>query len=223
MQLFLDEAISVLGPLLDRVEPPDAVLYDIGGFAGRVAAVRWGVPAVQLSPTYVAWEGCEQDTASFALMVAGLLLLSQVDVSSSETIPIIAMIGIGIGIGIGIVFPMATVVVQSAVPMSMMGVGTSQVQFWRMLAGPVSLAVLGSVMSLRVGGDVQAGGGSVPPEILVGALQQMFIVDAVIVAIGLVATLFLKEIAPRQSPKAAGAKQQTGAVQKEPEVAREGA
>ncbi|MGH3793411.1 MAG: macrolide family glycosyltransferase [Pseudonocardiaceae bacterium] len=63
MQLFLDEAISVLGPLVGRVERPDAVLYDIGGFAGRVAAQRWGVPAVQLSPTYVAWEGYEQDTA----------------------------------------------------------------------------------------------------------------------------------------------------------------
>ena len=50
MQLFLDEAICMLGPLLDRVERPDAALYDIGGFAGRVAAVRWGVPAVQLSP-----------------------------------------------------------------------------------------------------------------------------------------------------------------------------
>lgn len=63
IRLFLDEAIAVLGPLLDRNERPDAVLYDIGGFAGRVAAARWGVPAVQLSPTYVAWEGFEQDTA----------------------------------------------------------------------------------------------------------------------------------------------------------------
>ncbi|MGH3827417.1 MAG: hypothetical protein ACRDQX_09630 [Pseudonocardiaceae bacterium] len=51
MRLFLDEAIAVLGPLLDRAERPDAVLYDIGGFAGRVAAARWGVPAVQLSPS----------------------------------------------------------------------------------------------------------------------------------------------------------------------------
>lgn len=39
------------------------MLYDIGGFAGRVAAERWGLPAVQLSPTYVAWDGDEQHTA----------------------------------------------------------------------------------------------------------------------------------------------------------------
>jgi len=63
MQVFLDEAIAVLGVLPDRVERPDAVLYDIGGFAGRVAAHRWAVPAVQLSPAYVAWEGYEADIA----------------------------------------------------------------------------------------------------------------------------------------------------------------
>lgn len=63
MQIFLDEAITVQGPRLERAERPDAVLYDIGGFAGRVAAHRWAIPAVQLSPTYVAWEGYEQDMA----------------------------------------------------------------------------------------------------------------------------------------------------------------
>jgi hypothetical protein len=63
MQVFLDESIAVLGPMLDGVERPDAVLYDIGGLAGRVAAERWGVPAVQLSLTYVAWEGYKRDTA----------------------------------------------------------------------------------------------------------------------------------------------------------------
>jgi len=62
MQLFLDEAIAVL-PHVRRTARPDAVLYDIGGFAGRVAATAWGVPAVQLSTAWVAWEGMEQDHA----------------------------------------------------------------------------------------------------------------------------------------------------------------
>lgn len=65
MQVFLDEAIAVLDPMLERISRPDAVLYDIGGFAGRVAARHWGVPAIQLSPAYVAWEGMEQDMADF--------------------------------------------------------------------------------------------------------------------------------------------------------------
>jgi MGT family glycosyltransferase len=65
MQVFLDESIAVLPRLLES-DRPDAVLYDIGGLAGRVAANRWGVPAIQLSPTYVAWEGYEEDMAEFA-------------------------------------------------------------------------------------------------------------------------------------------------------------
>ncbi len=64
MQLFLDEEITALPHVL-ALDPPDAVLYDIGGYAGRVAAHRWGVPAIQLSPTYVAWEGYEDDMAEF--------------------------------------------------------------------------------------------------------------------------------------------------------------
>jgi MGT family glycosyltransferase len=62
MQIFLDEQISVL-PTIEGLDRPDAVLYDIGGFAGRVAAERWETPAIQLSPTYVAWDGIEQDLA----------------------------------------------------------------------------------------------------------------------------------------------------------------
>jgi MGT family glycosyltransferase len=64
MQLFLDEEVTALPRLLE-LDPPDAVLYDIGGYAGRVAAHGWGVPAIQLSPTYVAWEGYEEDMAEF--------------------------------------------------------------------------------------------------------------------------------------------------------------
>ena len=64
MQLFLDEEQLAL-PALLALDRPDAVLYDIGGYAGRVAAHHWGVPAIQLSPTYVAWDGYEQDMAEF--------------------------------------------------------------------------------------------------------------------------------------------------------------
>ena len=65
MALFLDEGIHVLPQLtaaLDR-DPPQLVLHDIGGLAGPVAAARWGVRAVQLSPAAVAWEGYEADMA----------------------------------------------------------------------------------------------------------------------------------------------------------------
>ncbi|MBE2319700.1 UDP glycosyltransferase [Solirubrobacter sp. CPCC 204708] len=64
MQVFLDDAIATL-PTIERLEPHDAVLYDIGGFAGHAAAHEWDVPAVQLSPASVAWEGYEEEMAEF--------------------------------------------------------------------------------------------------------------------------------------------------------------
>jgi MGT family glycosyltransferase len=70
MQLFLDEQKLAL-PLLRSLVAPDGVLYDIGGYSGRVAAHHWQVPAVQLSPTYVAWEGYEQDMAEFTAALKG--------------------------------------------------------------------------------------------------------------------------------------------------------
>lgn len=65
MQLFLDEAIHVLPQLHTALDDdrPDLVLYDIGGMAGPVAADQWGVPAAQLSPSEVAWDGYHEDMA----------------------------------------------------------------------------------------------------------------------------------------------------------------
>lgn len=53
MQLFLEEQRAVL-PRVLTLARPDGVLYDIGGYAGRVAAHSWAVPAIQLSPASVA-------------------------------------------------------------------------------------------------------------------------------------------------------------------------
>jgi MGT family glycosyltransferase len=50
--------------LLDR-DPADLVLHDISGVPARLLAVERGVPDVQLSPTYVAWRGYEDDMADF--------------------------------------------------------------------------------------------------------------------------------------------------------------
>ena len=44
-------------------DPPDLVLYDIGGYPGRALAEQHGIPLVQLSPSMVAWEGFEHDMA----------------------------------------------------------------------------------------------------------------------------------------------------------------
>ncbi|MFD1147238.1 macrolide family glycosyltransferase [Saccharothrix hoggarensis] len=63
MRLFLAEAKSVL-PVLEAAyadDRPDVVVYDIGAWTARLLAGRWGVPAIQFSPTFVAYEGWEED------------------------------------------------------------------------------------------------------------------------------------------------------------------
>ncbi|GAB2932490.1 glycosyltransferase [Micromonospora polyrhachis] len=72
MRVFLDEGIAVLPRLTARYDTdrPDLVLYDIGGLPGPLLGVRYGVPAVQLSPTMVAWDGYEEDMAEILTAIS---------------------------------------------------------------------------------------------------------------------------------------------------------
>ncbi|WNI21949.1 macrolide family glycosyltransferase [Streptomyces sp. ITFR-16] len=66
MTLFLDEAVQALAQLrafYDR-DPADLYLYDIGAYAARALAESQRRPLMQLSATFVAWEGYEQDVAA---------------------------------------------------------------------------------------------------------------------------------------------------------------
>ncbi|WP_050514716.1 macrolide family glycosyltransferase [Streptomyces rimosus] len=63
MDLFLDDAIQALPQLAAAYEgdEPDLVLHDTTAYPAQVLAHRWGVPAVQLAPHMVVWEGFEAD------------------------------------------------------------------------------------------------------------------------------------------------------------------
>lgn len=59
MGVFLDDAVQALPQLravYDR-DPADLYLYDIGAYPARVLGETQGRPLLQLSPTYVGWEG----------------------------------------------------------------------------------------------------------------------------------------------------------------------
>lgn len=62
MELFLDDAKAIMPTVRAAYEDdrPGVFLYDIAGYPARVLAENWGVPAVQLSPTYVAWKDYEE-------------------------------------------------------------------------------------------------------------------------------------------------------------------
>ncbi|MFJ7218996.1 macrolide family glycosyltransferase [Amycolatopsis sp. NPDC098790] len=65
MRVFLDEAIAIHPRLTSAFDDdrPDLLLYDIGGLGAPLLGVRYGVPAVQLSPTLVAWDGYDEEMA----------------------------------------------------------------------------------------------------------------------------------------------------------------
>ncbi|MFD6586113.1 macrolide family glycosyltransferase [Streptomyces anulatus] len=66
MDLFLDEAMQALPQLHAAYDhdPADLYLYDIGAYAARTLAESQGRPLVQLSPSFVAWEGYEEEVAA---------------------------------------------------------------------------------------------------------------------------------------------------------------
>jgi MGT family glycosyltransferase len=69
---WLDEAIAVLPQMQAAYDAdrPDLFLYDICGYTAPVLAAKWDIPIIRLSPTYVAWEGYEEDVPVFEVMRA---------------------------------------------------------------------------------------------------------------------------------------------------------
>ncbi|MGW1738937.1 macrolide family glycosyltransferase [Nocardia sp. NPDC001965] len=66
MDLFLDDAVAALPQLSAayRDDPADLYMYDIGAYAARALAEAQGRPVLQVSPTFVGWDGYEQEVAA---------------------------------------------------------------------------------------------------------------------------------------------------------------
>ncbi len=84
-------------------------------------------------------------TAGVLLMIGGMLLLTQVGVHTSRWQ--VAFDIVVVGAGLGVTFPLTLVAVQSAVPRELLGVVSSQIQFWRNLGGTIGTAILGSILA----------------------------------------------------------------------------
>ncbi len=122
---------------------------------------------------------------ALAVMVLGLALLTRVAVGSSPlevTRDIIV-----IGAGLGVTFPLTFIVIQAGLPHHLIGVGTSQLTFWRSLGGTIGTAVLGSILVNRL---------PVPPSRvgLAGTLHDLFVGAAVVAALAVVASVLLREV-----------------------------
>ncbi|MFD6444613.1 macrolide family glycosyltransferase [Promicromonospora sp. NPDC060204] len=64
--LFLDDAVQALPQLRAAYDddPADLYLYDIGTYAARALAEAQGRPLLQLSPTFVGWDGYQEEVAA---------------------------------------------------------------------------------------------------------------------------------------------------------------
>jgi EmrB/QacA subfamily drug resistance transporter len=91
-------------------------------------------------------------TIGLVLMMAGIYLVSLTTTASAQS-----SITLGIiltGLGVGLTFPLYINAVQSALPQRYLGVGSSQIQFWRNVGGTVSSAVLGTILAQRLPGAI---------------------------------------------------------------------
>lgn len=88
-----------------------------------------------------------------------------------------------VGAGLGVTFPLTFVVIQAGLPRRLIGVGMSQLTFWRSLGGTIGTAVLGSILTSRL-----------PSVGLAGTLHDLFGVAAAVAAVAVVASVFLREV-----------------------------
>ena len=79
-----------------------------------------------------------------AVMTAGMLSFATVDEQTGRAEAIARMIVMTLGLGVTL--PLLQVVVQNAVPFSVVGVATASVQFFRQIGGTLGVAVLTGIM-----------------------------------------------------------------------------
>lgn len=93
-------------------------------------------------------------TVATLLLALGTYLMSTVT-PASDQLEVVRDLVI-VGLGVGITFPLYLNSVQSAVEPRFIGVVTSQIQFFRNVGATIGTAVLGSFLSQRLPGNIQA-------------------------------------------------------------------
>ncbi|MDX6568981.1 MAG: hypothetical protein QOH15_1559, partial [Gaiellales bacterium] len=163
--------------------------------------------------------------AGLALMAVGLLLLSDLDATSSRTR---ACVFVGIfGLGFGLVSQVLTLAIQNSVEPRDIGIATASANLFRALGGSLGVAVFGAIFASRLSTSLARtipGRAHVDPNRLqaspaairslpvdlqlavqhavASSLHVVFLVAAPFAALGLIAVLFLREV-PLRSARSA--------------------
>ena len=139
-------------------------------------------------------------TAGVGLQMIGMWLLAQVTPTTPDTDVVRDIILVGTGTGFAM--PLYQNALMSAVPLSIVGVASSQLQFWRQMGATASVAVLGTILSHRLvssGLGADGGIGAASPSIAARAaissgLHDAFLVATLLIGIALVASLFMRDV-----------------------------
>ncbi len=94
-------------------------------------------------------------TAGIVVMMAGLWLLAQVTIATTELEVVRDLVLVGLGLGV--TMPLYINATQSAVTRQYLGVVSSQIQFWRNVGGTIGVSILGAVLSHQLPLKISAG------------------------------------------------------------------
>jgi hypothetical protein len=135
--------------------------------------------------------GRTRPTAVFgmALAVGGLWLMS--GMGEQTDYPVVARNLVIIGLGLGSALSSFAIAAQNAVPTHQTGVATALGTFARSMGGTVASAGLGGLLAAQLGTTATV---AVAPAVLAEALHATFLAAVTVVALGLLATLWVHDV-----------------------------
>jgi MFS family permease len=128
------------------------------------------------------------------LMAAGFVLLSGLDVGSTDGDATLAMVVVGLGLGL--LLQNLVLAVQNGVPTRFLGAATSTGQFFRSIGGTVGVTAMGAILA---GGLHSTGAGTAPPAQLADAIHPVFMLGVPLMALTFAIVWLIPEVPLRRS------------------------
>jgi hypothetical protein len=123
------------------------------------------------------------------LLAVGFFLLSGIGIDTSRLA--VTRDVVIVGLGIGLMMQTLTVAVQNSVSRGAIGVATASTQFFRAVGAMAGVAVMGTIVTSRLGGGAAAG---VDPASLAAAIHPIFVISMLLAGVAFVAVLFVPHI-----------------------------
>lgn len=142
-----------------------------------------------------------------AAVTLGMLWLSTMGLHTTNGQFTVRMILLGIGLGFGM--PIFNLIVQNAVPHSLLGIATASVQLFRSIGATIGVAVMGSILNNRLAHSLggashfstdqlqNVSSHSLPEPVkhaLSHSISDVFLIGGIVVSLAFFASWFLKEV-----------------------------